>query len=419
MSMTRRQFLASAAGTAVVAMSAPGINAATRTRAIGANDRLRIGMIGCGVRGFGTHLPGIHEHAQAINLEVVAVCDPWRVAREQAAAKAKEWFGGEVKQFVTYRDLLDMKDLDAVMIASPDHLHTTHLEAAAKAGKHIYVEKPLGTEMDKLVRAYDAAKAAGTVIQVGTQLRSEPTSIGARDLYKTGILGKVSRIEECRNGEKPYWYGQLKDVKEADVDWKEFLGDRPMRPFDPRVYSGWYGYYEFSQGPVPQWGSHFIDLMHFITGAGFPETCVCLGGVFTWKDENKFTAPDQVQALWKYPEGFMISYSTNFGNGSGASRKIFGDKGVMKMENWNSPVYTAEGGSRRDGSIRGVNPVKAVDGPDHFLNWLQCVRNGGMPIAPPEAGFQHAVATIMAVESYDSGRRTRYDPEMRRIIKEG
>lgn len=416
MSMNRREFLAAGAAMAA-AMTAPGVMAATRTRAVGANERLRIGMIGCGERGYGAHLPGIKPHMQALNAEVVAVCDPWRQNRERAAARVKEWFGNEPKQFVSYRDLLAMKDVDAVMIASPDHLHTTHLEAAALAGKHIYVEKPMGTEMDKLVRAFNAAKAAGTVIQVGTQLRSIPAMVGARDLYKSGKLGKVARIEECRNSEKPYWYRRLQEVKEADVDWKEFLGDRPMRPFDGRVYTGWYGYYEFSQGPVPQWGAHFIDLVHFITGCGFPESCVCMGGIFTFKDENKFTAPDQVQALWTYPEGFMVSYSTNFGNGFGNSRKFFGDKGVLKMENWSSPVYTAEGGSKRDGSIRGINEVKPVERPDHFQDWLQCVREGRKPWAPLEAGFQHSVATIMAVESYNSGKRTKYDAEKRMIVQ--
>jgi predicted dehydrogenase len=137
-------------------------------------------------------MAGIGKHAQATNIEVVAVSDPWRVAREKAQAKAKEAFGSDAKMCVSYREVLEMKDVDAVMIASPDHLHTLHLEAAAKANKHIYVEKPLATEFDKLVRSYDAAKAAqarGSIIQVGTQLRSIPGVAGARELVKSGLLG--------------------------------------------------------------------------------------------------------------------------------------------------------------------------------------------------------------------------------------
>ena len=321
--------------------------------------------------------------------------------------------------FTSYRDLLAMDGIDAVMIASPDFHHTTHLEAAAKAGKHIYIEKPLATEMDKLVRAYDASKAAqarGSIIQVGTQLRSLPGLVGARQVVMDGTIGKITRVEETRNAAQPYWYNYLdREVKEADVDWKEFLGDRTMRAFDRRQYSAWYGYYDFCQGPIPQWGAHFLDLMHFVTGAGFPETCMCQGGVTYWKDENKFTTPDNVMATWMYPEGFMVTSSNNFGNSSGEVRKFYGDKGTLDATNWNAPTYSPEGGPKRDGKLRGTQTVSLVERPDHFLNWLQCIRSGETPHASIDAGFQHAVAVLMATTSYETGRRTKYDPEKRSI----
>jgi len=301
------------------------------------------------------------------------------------------------------------------MIASCDHQHTTHLKAAAEAGKDAYCEKPLAMRLDGLIDACDAVKKANIVVQIGTQLRSLASFTGCRELYKTGILGTVGRIEQCRNGEKPYWYGYVKEVKAEDVDWKEFLMDRPMRAFDPVLYSGWYGYREFSDGPVPGFGSHFIDLVHYITGAKFPTSCVCLGGTFTWKDEHKFTCPDHVQALWIYPEGFMVSYSTNFGNGSGNSFKIFGDQGVLDMVNWTEPMLSAEGGGKRMGQIRGQKRVDDVAHPDHFLDWLQCLRTRGTPNASIDAGYQHAVAVIMAMQSYDTGKRTVYDAEKREI----
>ncbi|HRE82418.1 MAG TPA: Gfo/Idh/MocA family oxidoreductase [Opitutaceae bacterium] len=419
-SVPRRDFLktsaALAAGTALVG-SRP-LTAAERTRSIGANDRIRIGIIGCGERGRNAHMEGIYKHVGSTNFEIVGLCDPWKVARDKANAMVKNWFGREAKTFTTYRDLLAMEGLDAVMIASPDFHHTTHLEAAAKAGKHIYVEKPLATEMDKLVRAYDAVKKAGTVVQVGTQLRSLPSIMGAREVVKSGLIGKLSRVEECRNGEKPYWYSYLPRVSEAkaeDIDWKEFLGDRPKRPFDARQFVAWYGYYEFCQGPIPQWGAHFLDMAHFITSCSIPESCVCTGGIFTWKDENKFTVPDCVQADWIYPEGFLLTSSNNFGNGFGESRKFFGDKGVLKAENWNAPTYSPEGGPRRDGKIRGQNAVTPIPQPDHFLNWLQCIRTGETPHASIDAGFQHAVAVLMAVRSYETGRKIVYHAPSRSL----
>jgi predicted dehydrogenase len=255
-SLPRRDFIKTSAVLAAGAALARPLSAASHRRVIGANSRIRIAQIGCGSRGKEAHLEkGILPHKDATNFEVVAIADPWKTARDNINGVITAAFGRPAKEFTSYRDLLAMDGIDAVMIASPDFHHTTHLEAAAKAGKHIYVEKPLATEMDKLVRAYDAAKAAqaaGSIIQVGTQLRSLPGIVGARQLVKDGTIGKITRIDESRNGEKPYWYLYLKpDVRESEVDWKEFLGDRKMRPFSAGQFSAWYGYYEFCQGPVP------------------------------------------------------------------------------------------------------------------------------------------------------------------------
>ena len=414
--LSRRNFIRSGAISAVgISILPESVNILEAGRAKGASDRIRIGIIGCGDRGCNAHMEGIYQHVEATNIEIVAVCDPWRIAREQANEKVRKWFGRDARQFESYRDLLAMEGIDAVMIASPDHVHTLHLEASAKAGKHIYVEKPLAMEMDKLVKAFDAVKSAGTVVQVGTQLRSLPGITGARELFHSGALGKLSRVEECRNSEQPYWYRYLKEVKPEDVDWKEFLSDRPMRPFNSDLYSGWYGYADFSHGPISGFGSHFIDMVHYITGAKFPESCVCLGDILTWKDEHQFTLPDCVQATWLYPEGFMVSSSNNLGHGMGSVRNFYGDKGMLNVTNWNTPVYSDKGSPRRDGSIKGENLVTPVDRPDHFLNWLQCIRSGGTPHAPIEAGFQHAVAVLMAAESYKTGRKAVYDSLKRKI----
>jgi len=389
--------------------------AASYARIMGANERISVGIIGSGSRGIHVHMKTIQQYAKSQNVTVTAVADPWGERRREAAALGKDWFGQEIRSFVSYRDLLELKDLDAVMIASCDHQHTTHLEASARAGKHVYCEKPLAKDFDALVRACDAVTEAGVVTQIGTQLRSFPSFTGVRQLYRTGILGNVARIEQRRNTTQPYWYQYIREVRKDDVDWQEFLMHLPDRPFDPVRYSGWYGYRETSDGPVPGLGSHFLDLVHYITGAKYPTSCVCLGGTYTWKDDHGFTAPDQVQALWEYPEGFMVSYSTNFGNGSDNTMKILGDQGVVDMTNWGEPVLTAEGGSKNRGVIRGTKPVEPVERPDHWLDWLQCLRSGQAPNAPIEAGYQHAVACLMAMQSMDTGRRMIYDPAKRQI----
>jgi len=398
------------------------LTAAERTRSIGANDRIRIAQIGCGGRGRTAHMEGVHKHDKAQNVEFVAVSDPWRLAREEAADMCKKWYGTDVKQFVSYRDVLALKDVDAVMIASPDHHHSLQLEAAAKARKHVYVEKPMARNMKELIRAADAVKAAGIVIQVGTQTRSLSTSTGAHELWKSGILGKASRIEQCRNGEKPYWYGFIKahlpkgkEIRKEDVAWDEFLMNAPKRPFDAEVYASWYGYLDYTDGPVANLGCHFLDLMHYVTGTTYPVNCFCNGGTYTWKDEHKFTCPDHAEALWEYPEGFMVAYSSNFGSSGGSRHRYFCQKGQLNMDNWGAPTYSAEGGPKRDGGIRGTNPVKPIETPDHFLDWLQCMRTGNPTRAPLESGCQHSVAVIMAAMSYSTGRKTLYNPKKREI----
>ncbi len=406
----RRDFLKQTA----VGVTALSFTARSYARILGANDRIRLGQIGCGDRGRNAHMAGVHKFDKAENVEYVAVCDPWRVAREQAAALVKDWYGHDAKKYVSYRDLLAAEDIDAVMIASCDHQHATHLEAAARAKMHIYVEKPMARRMEELVRAVDAVKQAGVVVQVGTQIRSQPTSTGCRELWQSGVLGKVSRIEQCRNNERPYWYSYVKEVKKEDLAWDEFTLGATSRPFDPVLYSGWYGYLEFSDGPVPGYGAHFMDLLHYITGAQFPSSCVCLSGTFTWKDEHRFSCPDQAEAVWVYPEGFMVSFICNMGQSGGSRHRYFCEKGQLILDNWLAPSYSGEGG-RKGTTIRGITPVKAIDTLDHFQDWLQCLRSGKPTRAPIEAGYQHAVAVIMGVESYNTGRRVVYDREQRVI----
>lgn len=413
--LNRRAFVKTAAG-AAAGVTAMSMTARSYGRILGANDRIRLAQIGCGGRGRKAHMEGVHPHDKVENVEYVAVSDPWRLAREEAAAMCKEWYGTTVKQFVSYRDILALDDVDAVLIASPDHHHSMQLEAAAKAKKHAYCEKPLARNMKELISAVDAVKEAGIVVQMGTQIRSLPTSTGAHELWKSGVLGKPSRIEQCRNAEKPYWYRYMKNLKKEDVDWNEFIMGAPARPFDATLYSGWYGYLDYTDGPVANLGCHFIDLYHYVTGVEYPVSCVCHGGVFTWKDENKFTCPDHVEALWVYPGDFMVAYSTNFGNGGGNRHRYFCEKGQLIMDNWSAPTYSAEGGPKRDGKIRGVCPVEAIETPDHFQNWLQCLRTGKATRAPIEAGYQHSVACLMAVESFHTGRRTTYDHSKRAIV---
>jgi len=406
----RRQFLRAATASA----TALTLSATSYARTIGANDRIRLGIIGCGSRGIKAHMEGVHPYDKSENIEIIAVADPWRVRTEMAAGVTEKWYGRAAQQFPSYRHVLDLKDVDAVMIASPDHVHTLHYEAAAKAGKDVYVEKPLSMDIESLKSACDAARAAGIIVQNGTQVRSYPTSTGCREIFRSGVLGRISRIEQHRNSTQPYWYRYLKDANAADVDWKEFLYNRPDRPFDAGVFTGWYGYREFSDGPIPGFASHFIDLVNFIVGTTFPTSVVAQGTVSIWKDEHKFTCPDNVEATWIYPEGFVVSYSTNCGNSGGNAFRIYGEQGVLDLTQWNKPTMSNLGAAKK-GTLGKEAPVPAIDTPDHFLNWLQCLRSRKQPNASIDAGYQQSIAILMAVKAMDSGQRQIYDPVKREI----
>ncbi|MFZ2640972.1 MAG: Gfo/Idh/MocA family oxidoreductase [Verrucomicrobiia bacterium] len=412
---SRRQFLKTASAGAAMAFTA-----ASYARIVGANERISLGLIGCGGRGFDAHMKGVHPYDKAQNVEFTAVSDPWRQRRERAVARAQEWYGRPARQFVSYKDIMALDDIDAVMIASCDHQHCLHLEAAIKAKKDVYVEKPLAMNMEALNRVFDLVKASSQVVQMGTQVRSYATSAGCKKLFESGTIGKVSRIEQCRNGAKPYWYSWMnraESVKAEDVDWKEFLMDRPMRPFDGKLLTGWYGFREFTDGPIANLGCHFIDLNNYIVGSKLPLSCVAQGGTFTWKDEG-FTCPDHCEATWIYPEGFLVHYSTNFGNSSGSVQKIYGDEGTIDLTNRKGPTYSLAGAIKPSKLPKVDTAVEPVEIPDHFLNWLQCLRTRKTTNAPIEAGYYHSVPVMMGARAMDTGKRQIFDPQ-KREIREG
>ncbi len=409
---SRRQFLKTASAGAALAFTATSY-----AKVVGANERISLGLIGCGGRGYQAHMNGVHPHDKQQNVEFTAVSDPWKQRRERAAARAQEWYGRPARQFVSYRDIVALNDVDAVMIASPDHLHCLHLEAAIKAKKDAYVEKPLAMDMATLNCIFDLVKASAQVVQMGTQVRSYATSAGCKKLFESGAIGKVSRIEQCRNSGKPYWYSWMEraeELKAEDVDWKEFLGDRPMRRFDGKLLTGWYGFREFTDGPIANLGCHFIDLNNYVVGCKLPLSCVAQGGTFTWKDQG-FTCPDHCEATWIYPEGFLVHYSTNFGNSSGSVQKIYGDLGTIDFTNRKGPTYSSAGAIKPSKLPKVDTPVEPVEIPDHFLDWLQCLRTRKTTNAPIEAGYYHSVPVIMGTRAMDTGKRQIFDPQQREI----
>jgi predicted dehydrogenase len=379
-------------------------------KVLGANDRISVAVIGCGGRG----LTGeVLQFQKDTNTELTVVCDTWRQHREQAAAAVQKASGREPKMAVHYQDVLAMKDVDAVVISAPDHLHCTMLRDAVDAGKDVYVEKPLAMNMKELVDAVDAVKRSKRVVQVGTQVRSFPSSVSAKAFVGSGGLGRIFKIEQSRNGYRPYWHAYAeRPVEESDVDWRAFLQNRKYRQWNHDQYAGWYGYREFSLGPQTGFMSHFVDLVHYVTGAKFPKHVTAFGGTYRWKDER--TAPDSFEAILEYPEGFLVRYNTTFGTDANSFLKFFGTRGVMDATNWADPWVLAPQEGEPD-SVRPGTTIPQLESTPHMKNWLECLRSRKEPAAPIEAGYQHAVATLMADESWVRGTRMVYDPAKRQI----
>ncbi len=400
--MTRRTFSAAA-----------GISALAATRTQGANDRIGIGILGCGRRNL---LRQVLEHRNAANAEVRAVCDIWNHHREDAAERVREASGAAPAAVHDYQDLLARDDIDAVVIGTPDHQHCTQLIDAVRAGKDAYVEKPLAMDLKELRKAYDTVKSSDRVVQMGTQVRSFPSSVAAREFVRGGGLGTIFKIEQARNSFRPYWYRYAeRSLDEKDTDWKRFLMHRRQRPWDAQQHAGWFGYRDFSQGPHSNLGVHFFDLVHFVTGSGPPARAVTMAGNYCWTADG-FDVPDSVETTLEYPDqGFLVRYCSTFGVRGNSHLKFFGTRGEMDASRWGDPFVISGSTVEHEDRIRDGESIAEMDSTPHMLDFLRCMRSRETPHAPIEAGYNHSIAAILADESFVRGRCVEYDAKRRRI----
>lgn len=425
----RRTFIQTAG---VVAGSAIASTALSYDRILGANDRIRLGHIGIGNRGSGLHTMA-SKLKDKYNVETVAVCDLWTRNRERAAARTTQYYGRAPKAVQHPDELLAMKEVDAVFIATPEHSHSPMLTKTAEAGKHAYCEKPMGNVLEEVKAARDAVKQRKLVVQIGTQHRSEPYQLAAREVLRTGVLGDVSKYEIVWNYNGPRWRGrpEVKLIRPQDTDWKAWLMTKPDRPFDPQLYFEFRLYREFSSGIPDQWMSHGIDLVHFFMNETPPRSIVSHGGVFAWRDGRQ--NPDTFEALVEYPT-FLVSYSTSFGNDSDSFSRIMGKKATLiNIGGEGSPRWKVvdEKGNHEDNptiaraerwvTLPGDNQPGPINIGDedlsHMSNWFECMRSGNQKTnATVDNGFLHAVAVIMAAQSYWQGRRLYYDSAAEQIL---
>ncbi|MEO7649868.1 MAG: Gfo/Idh/MocA family oxidoreductase, partial [Bryobacteraceae bacterium] len=271
------------------------VTAASYSRILGANDKVRLGVIGCGNR-------GLHDMSQfQANsfVDVVAVCDIYGQSIDQARQKAPS-----AKNFGDHRRLLEMKDVDAVLIATPDHWHAATAIDALNAGKDVYVEKPLTLSIEEGPRIVKAARVNDRICQVGMQQRSGKHYIEAKRLYiDSGKLGKITLA-------RTWWHGNTFHLRRApaslqerpsNLNWARYLGPLKWRDWDPQQYYNWRAYLDFGGGQVTDLFTHWIDVVHMFMGHDIPNSAAAAGGVYHYKDGR--TAPDTINVLLEYPAG--------------------------------------------------------------------------------------------------------------------
>jgi predicted dehydrogenase len=438
----RRSFLI--AGAAVI-----GTSALSYGKIIGANDRISLGIIGAGRRG--RELASVVADVKGShNAEMTAVCDLWKVNREKATQKAADVYGRAPRPFVQMEDLLAQKDVDAVIVATADFQHATMLKMVVEAGKDAYCEKPMANVLEEAKAVRDAVCSRAQVVQIGTQHRSEPYQIAAKEAIQQGGLGDVTKVEMVWNYHGPRWRGrdEVEKIREEDTDWKKWLLNKPYRPFDPRAYFEFRLYKDFSSGIPDQWMSHGIDLVNYFMEDPFPKSVVAMGGVYAWQDGRE--NPDTFHALLEYPKGFLVSYATSFGNDCDSSTRIMGKKATLiniggegsqrwqiveERGNYESnpfvhrPHKTIKLGDKLHslpftqrlvtGTVEktyGPLPFISDANPSHMKNWFECIRSRNQTNATIEHGFAHSVAVIMAARAQREGKKLYWDRDNEEIV---
>jgi predicted dehydrogenase len=414
-SLGRRKFLATGVGLAAAAVTT------SRIHASGPNDRINLGVVGCGVRG--TYLLNEAIAAAGARLRVVALCDVWTQARERLAAHVAERLPGQHPRLVArHEQLLETPGLDTVIIATPDFAHCAVLQDVVRAGKDAYVEKPLCARLQDAIAAYDLVKASDRVVQVGTQRRSSARFQAALEYVQSGALGPICKIETAWNRNVASWARPYDMVRPADVDWEQYQMYLPHRPFDPMRYRRWQCFYDYTTGLVGLLGSHMIDVALWFMDDPFPDAAVALGGTFSWKDGREIS--DTAEYVFEFPKGWILTFSSRLGSGPEADYEVFyGKERTLDSRDWTSrPADNKRPEGAQDVVLppppdEGPQSLTAGDARPHVANWLDCLASRKTPNAPIEVGLAHAVACCLGREAERTGRRMRYDAGSRTIVE--
>ncbi len=380
----RRDFLKAAAASAFLAP------AASYSRILGANDRIQLALVGCGNRG----LYMMQTFQKFPEVHVTAVCDVFGEKSERAVQSAP----GAVK-FADHRPVMDRKDVDAVLIATPDHWHVPVSIDAMSAGKDIYVEKPMMYKLAEGPATIRAARENRRICQVGMQQRSGELFLRAkREIIDAGLLGKVTAVRPVWHYGPPYDLGDPKEAKPASLDWDRFLGQVPWRPWNPHQYHHYRLFLDFGGAAMTDLFTHWIDVVHMLLGQDSPKSISAMGGVFIAKDDR--TAPDTANVLVQY-DGFTVTFES-------ASLAGMPDEHIILLGT-NGRLWMSRRRYEFTSNERGAKPL-TFDQPDtlvedHIRNFLECCRSRQAPHCEPYHGDRAARVCLMATQAYVQERQ--------------
>lgn len=390
------------------------------------NGSLQLAWIGTGSRG--KHLMDMLYKGNPKPFQVVAVCDTYSGNLSQAKDKVQTMGGNTPKTYTDYKDLLADKSIDAVVIATPEHLHHQMTLAALAAGKHIYVEKPLAHTIEEGFELVRAVKKTNRVVQVGTQNRSNSLYIKAKEMVAQGMIGDVHYVRAFwyRNSldDNPAWrYAIPADADEKNTDWNRFLGGATKRPFHKGRYYQWRLYWDYSGGISTDLLVHQTDITNFVCGKTLPSSCMASGGIYRWTEDDR-EVPDTMSAIYEYPGRFHINYSCYFGNENyGYGENFMGNEGTIEVLNRQTlNFYTEKFRGKAPEKVAArkefkeelpQNDLKAVQ--SHIRNWLESIRGNAALVAPVEAGQQAAISGHMATLSLRNNKKVLWDDKTNKV----
>ncbi len=418
---SRRDFISQTSLAGVGAM----LTASQWQRVLGANERIRLGVIGTGNRG--QYVMSLFQKQSEV--DVVALCDVYDRHLNQALEKT----GGQAKTYDDYRKLLESKDVDAVLIATPDHWHAEMAIDACRAGKDIYIEKPLTYTIEEGYKILKAVRESKCVFQVGLQQRSGQHYWEAkREYFDSGKIGKVTLVRTWWHGNSYHLRRPNFTEKPAGLDWKKFLGPLKYREFNAHQFYNWRAYLDFGGGQITDLFTHWIDVVHWFMGEDLPISATAAGGVYHYQDGR--TAPDTISLQLEYPGGWTATFDATLVPGaSGAAIEFMGTGGRLKITRGGylfqeqtprreAPKEPITCQVTEDITVDHVNNFLECEADialmivseditvDHVKNFLECLRSRKTPNSDVLSGHRSALASHLCKLAYLQKERIKFDP---------